>query len=69
MKSIKDSTKLEPRAVHVRLQGTPEDVAVVLAQIQDLLTIQDISAEYPDRNNPNSVRRYMTVLFLATKGG
>ncbi len=68
MKSIQSEPKLEPRAVHVRLQGAPEDVATVLKNIQEMLTVQDVSADYPDRNNPNSVRRYLTVLFLATKG-
>ena len=53
---------------HVRLQGAPEDVATVLENLQEMLTVQDVSADYPDRNNPNSVRRYLTVLFLATKG-
>lgn len=68
MKNPKNETKLEPRAVHVRLQGAPEDVAAVLKNIQEMLTVQDVSADYPDRNNPNSVRRYLTVLFLAAKG-
>ena len=68
MKSTQSEPQLEPRAVHVRLQGAPEDVATVLKNLQEMLTVQDVSADYPDRNNPNSVRRYLTVLFLATKG-
>ncbi len=68
MKSTQSEPKLEPRAVHVWLQGAPEDVATVLKNLQEMLTVQDVSADYPDLNNPSSVRRYLTVLFLAAKG-